>query len=244
MPGEAATAPSLRGCVTASSISAAPTTPRIISAVMRPGRSTRGTSPVTSTTVDSTPTSHGPPSTMAAMRPSKSWATCAAVVGLGLPDRLADGAASGQPLSLMMRRATGCTGNRTARVGSPPDTFAATASDRGKMRVSGPGQNASASFSAIGDTRVTRGYNCSRSPICTISGLSCGRPLAAKIAATASAFRASAARPYTVSVGMATGNPCRSNSAAVRISVGESVRCKVFMAACLLRAGFFRSARR
>ena len=43
----------------------------------------------------------------------------------------------------------------------------------------------------------------------TISGWSAGRPLTAKIRRTASALDASAASPYTVSVGMATRPPAR-----------------------------------
>src|SRR5680860_1882319 len=49
--------------------------------------------------IDSTPTSHGPPSRMAAMRPSRPLRTCWGCVGLMRPDRLADGAASGAPLA-------------------------------------------------------------------------------------------------------------------------------------------------
>jgi hypothetical protein len=51
---------------------------------------------------------------------------------------------------------------------------------------------------------------CAASGRCTISGWSAGRPLAAKILATASALLASAPRPYTVSVGKATRSPARS----------------------------------
>ena len=49
-------------------------------------RSRRGRSPVRSTIVDSTPTSQGPPSRMASMRPSMSCRTWAAVVVEGLPE--------------------------------------------------------------------------------------------------------------------------------------------------------------
>src|SRR5680860_1882320 len=49
--------------------------------------------------IDSTPTSHGPPSRMAAMRPSRPLRTCWGCVGLMRPDGLADGAASGAPLA-------------------------------------------------------------------------------------------------------------------------------------------------
>jgi hypothetical protein len=49
---------------------------------------------------------------------------------------------------------------------------------------------------------------------CTISGLSAGRRFVAKIFATASARRASAPSPYTVSVGNATQAPARIAAAA------------------------------
>ncbi len=60
-----------------------------------PGRSRTGCSPVRSSTVDSTPTAHGPLSSTAAMRPDNPSSTCCAVVGLTAPDRFADGAAIG-----------------------------------------------------------------------------------------------------------------------------------------------------
>ncbi len=46
--------------------------------------------------------------------------------------------------------------------------------------------------------------------MCTINGLSDGRPLAAKMRSTASVLPASAPSPYTVSVGKATVPPCAS----------------------------------
>ena len=61
--------------------------------------------PVRSSTVDSTPTAQGPPSTTAAMRPPSPSSTCAAVVGLTWPERLAEGAATGRPTCAQQRRA-------------------------------------------------------------------------------------------------------------------------------------------
>ena len=58
-------------------------------------------------TVDSTPTWHSPPSTMADILPLMSSITCFAVVGLGLPDRFAEGAARGHPLAFIIALATG-----------------------------------------------------------------------------------------------------------------------------------------
>jgi hypothetical protein len=47
--------------------------------------------------VDSTPTSHDPPSKMAFIFPSRSSKTSIAEVGLILPDKFAEGAAIGTP---------------------------------------------------------------------------------------------------------------------------------------------------
>lgn len=70
----------------------------------RPQR--RGTLPASETTVDSTPTAHGPPSTIAGILPPRSSITWPEVVVDGLPERLAEGAASGTPASRMSARAT------------------------------------------------------------------------------------------------------------------------------------------
>ena len=54
--------------------------------------------PVTATTVDSTPTLDSPPSRISGRRPSISASVSGAFVGLGLPERFADGAANATPL--------------------------------------------------------------------------------------------------------------------------------------------------
>ncbi|MNP42280.1 hypothetical protein D3C76_1360380 [compost metagenome] len=77
----------------------------------------------------------------------------------------------------------------------------------GSTTVSGPGQNASISRRSVSFTRITRPSSWLMEAICTISGLSDGRPFAANTASTASVFLASAPRPYTVSVGNATVPP-------------------------------------
>ena len=64
--------------------------------------------------VDSTPTETGPPSTIKSMRPSRSLATWAAVVGETWPERLADGATIGRPSSRKISRATGWAGDARA----------------------------------------------------------------------------------------------------------------------------------
>ena len=168
---------------------------RSISAVIPPGRKSVGTSPARSSTVDSTPTPHGPPSRMSGMRPSISSKTCAAVVGLGLPLRFALGAAMGRPSARISILAAGCDGMRTATVESPALTASGISSDFGKTIVSGPGQNASISFCARSSTRATSGGSSLLSLICAMSGLSAGRPFASKIFSTALPLSASAPSP-------------------------------------------------
>ena len=82
---------------------------------------------------------------MASILPSISVTIWAAVVGLGRPERLPDGAATGTPAAAMMRRVTALAGQRTATVGSPAVVSRGTSSRHGSTRVSGPGQNCSAS---------------------------------------------------------------------------------------------------
>ncbi|MNJ42298.1 hypothetical protein D3C77_372620 [compost metagenome] len=161
---------------------------------------------------------------MPSIAPAKSSPTCCASVGLGRPDRLALGAATGHPAAAMSRSATSWAGIRTATVDRPAVTRGETApGTAGSTSVSGPGQKASMSARAVSFTSVTRPSNCFMSAICTISGLSEGRPLAAKIASTAGVLRASAPRPYTVSVGKATVPPAaRTAAASIRASLAES----------------------
>ena len=97
-------------------------------------------SEVMSSTVDSTPTEVGPPSRRSSIRPSRSSRTCSAHVGLGRPERLAEGAAMGREAAWMRAWATGWAGTRTATVSSPPVVTRGTARARGSTRVSGPGQ--------------------------------------------------------------------------------------------------------
>ncbi len=64
------------------------------------------------------------PGSAAPLSPSDA-ATCAAVVGLTPPLRLADGAASGRPVSSSSARIAGCAGQRSAMVGKPAVTAGA-----------------------------------------------------------------------------------------------------------------------
>ena len=104
------------------------------------------------TTVDSTPTSALPDTTTASILPSRSSSTCSAVVGLGDPERFADGAASGRPLRFIISCATLFDGILTATVSSPALTAAGMRSPLGRTIVNGPGQNASAHSSALAGT--------------------------------------------------------------------------------------------
>ena len=176
MPGEATLAFSAGFSSTARSTSTLPSTRRSCSTEMPPGRSTRGISVTTVITVDSTPTSQSPPFTMPSTRPMRSSHTCGNDVGLGRPERFADGAASGTPAALMIARAVGSDGMRTATGSRPPVVCIGTSGDFFMMMVSGPGQKASASFLAASGISSTSAGNSLISAICTMSGLSDGRP--------------------------------------------------------------------
>ena len=69
-----------------------------------------------------------------------SFITCAAVVGLGLPDVFALGAASGKPHFLIISCAIGWDGILIATVSSPAQTSFGIISLFGSIIVSGPGQ--------------------------------------------------------------------------------------------------------
>ena len=119
------------------------------SSVTPPGRSSTGTGPVRSSTVeldaDRTGTAvedHRRDAELA-RSPIREFARhCAAVVGLTRPERLADGAATGRPTARSSVCATGCAGARTATVSSPALASSDTPPSvrRGSTRVSGPGQ--------------------------------------------------------------------------------------------------------
>ena len=106
MPGARGLSPAAICCVTALSTATSPSTARSSSSGSPPGRSRRGRSSASVITVLSTPTPHAPPSNTAAILPSMSSRTCAAVVQLGRPEVLALGAATGTPEAAMMARVT------------------------------------------------------------------------------------------------------------------------------------------
>ena len=81
---------------------------------------------------------------MASIGPSISSSMWAAVVGLGRPEVLPLGAATGTPDASMMARVTGLSGQRTPTVSSPPVVRRGTLSRRGRIMVRGPGQKRSA----------------------------------------------------------------------------------------------------
>jgi hypothetical protein len=73
--------------------------------------------------------------------PSKSLDTCSDVVGLGLPEIFADGAAIGTPVSCINVCAILFSGILTATVLIPPVVIFGTIFDFLSTNVSGPGQN-------------------------------------------------------------------------------------------------------
>lgn len=82
-------------------------TRRNCSRVTAPSRSTNGNFELQSTTVDSRPTLDATPLRMQGMRPDNSSRTAIQLVGLGRPERLADGAATGVPHAFRKACATG-----------------------------------------------------------------------------------------------------------------------------------------
>lgn len=101
-----------------------------------------------------------------------------------------------------------------ATVSRPAEVTEGMQSAFGKIMVNGPGQKCRAKSradSGISRAALERAWT---SWIWTIKGLSCGRPLASKIEVTAWGLVASAANPYTVSVGIATKPPFRRIAAA------------------------------
>ena len=188
-----------------------------------PSRRITGASPVTSTTVDSSPIGAGPPSRMMATRSAEVClhvrrerrAHMAGAVGAGRRDRPIGGAQEslGEGMGGNPQRDGVEAGGRQIGHRAPRLPWRIT-------RVRAPGQNAAANCRPLSVRRPSR-KAASVSGTCTISGLKCGRPLAAKIAATARPFVASAPRPYTVSVGKATRAPSRKAAAAA----GDRLTC-------------------
>jgi len=147
---------------------------------MRPGRSSAGCDRLRSTIVDSIPISAEPPSRIQGTDSPRSARTCSAAVGLTRPNRLAEGAATPLPPSASKASskacATGCEGQRKPIESWPPQAYDGASAKRGRIRVRGPGQNASAS-------RCAWGLHCAHSSAldepdrCTIRGWFGGRPL-------------------------------------------------------------------
>ncbi len=100
---------------------------------------------VVSTTVDSTPTIHLSPPIIISTLPIKSSMQCPIVVGLGLPDRFAEGAAIGVLESSINFLATLFEGILIPTHLSPAVTLSGIMSDFGIIIVIGPGQKASIS---------------------------------------------------------------------------------------------------
>src|SRR5262249_40699811 len=168
---------------------------RNCSSVTAPARRITGRDPVQSTTVDSNPTSVGSAFSMQPIRPSRSVLTACHVVGLGFPDRFADGAATGNPQARKNWSAIGFLGIRTPTVINPAVTIEGTRSLFGRITVSGPGKNLLINFSAKDGISFATCSSWLMLEMWMISGLSEGRPLATKIRLIASALNAFAPNP-------------------------------------------------
>ncbi len=86
--------------------------------------------------------SHGPPSRMVSILPSRSCRTCAAVVGDGFVDAFAEGAARGTLAAWIRASASSEEGIRTANVAREAVTCGASGEGlgRGRRMVRAPGQ--------------------------------------------------------------------------------------------------------
>ena len=129
--------------------------------------------------------------------------------GLGRPERLALGAATGQSAARSSARPPddpACA--RPPYPGLPSPAAKGRRANR-QYQCQRAGPEGIDQRRATVCTSVTSVSRSSRRAICTISGLSEGRPLATNTASTAAVFRASAPSPYTVSVGKATVSPLR-----------------------------------
>ena len=174
-----------------------PITASIASRVAPPGRSRVGVAVVRSSTVDSRPTGHGPPSRISVTAIAQRFgdmlgagrADGAAAIGRGRGDRPAGGA--DQRLRHRMRRRAdrhrvepGRRQQRDRRV------LRARQHQRERSRPEARGE-------LVGRRRSSAPGASPRPASSTwlISGLNCGRPLASKIAATARSLVASPPRP-------------------------------------------------
>ena len=176
---------------------------------MNPGLSIVGTSDVRSRTVDSIPIAVLSPLTIASILPSISSATSSNVVGLGLPERLALGAAIGTPAASIISAASRRDGHLTATVSSPPVVTSGTPEFLRSTKVIGPGQSLLIRDFCSSVTPEATPLSISMFATWTIIGLSLGLPFASYICFVAVASRAFAPSPYTVSVGKATSPPER-----------------------------------
>src|SRR5215831_14625386 len=150
------------------------------------------------------------------------FSASAAVVAGGEPETLALLTASG-PVSLSRSSATGCSGMRTATVPFvSPRSQARLRLDR-NTSVSPPGQNSSIRSLADALMSSTSANAARLLPTSTGGGTCLPRPLAASSAVTAAGVKASAATPYTVSVGSTTSSPLPSAVAATVIPAERSV---------------------
>src|SRR3989338_5285907 len=137
---------------------------------------------VQSTTVDGAPTARGPASTTTSTNSPSAATAASAVVGAGWPLRLALEAATGTPAADNKASATGCRGTRIPTVPAAPR--------RGRIRVSGPGQNRRANSSAAEDHSTGSWRAASTVATCRVSNFSTGRAFASYSRATAAASSA------------------------------------------------------
>ena len=139
----------------------------------------------------------------------------------GIPVVLAELTASG-PVRSRIANATSWSGIRTATVPRvSPRSHCNEVCWRHTM-VNGPGQKRSTRARAYAGTPTASASSVVAVLTSTGGGISRPRPLASRSAWTASASNASAATPYTVSVGSTTSSPRRTAVAAASMAASRS----------------------
>ena len=166
----------------------------ISSKVTYPGLSIVGTPSITLTTVDSKPILVLPPSMITSTLSLNSSIISLALVPLGRPDILALGAAIGPDNSINLF-AILFEGILIPTVFKLHVTLFGTRSLFSNIKVKGPGKKASINFFSISVIFFVSLFNISKLLICTINGLSLGRPFAINILDTASLLKALAPSP-------------------------------------------------
>ncbi len=163
----------------------------------------------------------GPSSRYTATDSPSCFSASSAVVAAACPDRFADDTANG-PVRPRSSNASSWSGIRTATVPSFSPRSQTSDGCSWHTIVNGPGQNAEISARPASGTDVAMPSSIPTDPTSTGGGICRPLPFAANSPATAGASNASAAIPYTVSVGRTTRSPRRNAVAAASSAASRS----------------------